>query len=130
MASTWPEMSEECLRSANKLMQERLYRRSVSSAYYAAYCAVTAELVVKGVSFAHGWQNPAHDQLPDFIMNRLTLPRETKYEIRKTIVFLRGSRENADYRPNSPIERHHALEAIILAQKIIKRLEERYGRTR
>ena len=79
--STWPEMSADCLRSANKLMQEGLYRRSISSAYYAAYCAITAELVAKGVAFANGWRNPAHDQLPALIMNHTRLPRKTKYQL-------------------------------------------------
>ena len=130
MVATWQEMSQDCLKAAKKLLDEELFRRSISSSYYAAYAAVTAELVAKGVSFAHGWNNPAHEQLPELVMNNLNLPRKSKHELRKALLILRPSRENADYRPQVSIDRRLALESVVLAQSVIRILEERHGGTR
>jgi uncharacterized protein (UPF0332 family) len=66
--ATWQEMSVECLQAAKKLLDEGLLRRSVSSAYYAAYCALAGDLSSRGVTFAHGWNNPGHEQLPDLVL--------------------------------------------------------------
>ncbi len=128
--ATWQDMSEDCLKAAKKLLEEGLFRRSISSSYYAAYSAVTAELVAKGVSFAHGWNNPAHEQLPELVMNNINLPRKAKHELRKALLILRPSRENADYRPQVSIDRRLALESVVLAQSVIRILEERHGGTR
>jgi len=43
---------------------------------------------------------------------------------------LRQSRENADYRPRVSVDRHLALEAIILARRVIQLLEEKHGGSR
>ncbi len=43
-------MSQDCLKTAKKLLEEELFRRSISSSYYAAYSAIKAELVAKGIS--------------------------------------------------------------------------------
>ena len=122
-------MSAECLRSAQKLMQEKLYRRSVSSAHYAAYCAITAELAAQGVSFARGWNNPAHEQLPALIINLTGLPHSAKYQLRKAIIALRGQREDADYRPYVTVEKPAALEALRTLQEITVVLEGRHRGT-
>lgn len=79
--ATWEDLSRECLRAAKRLLDAGCYRRSISSSYYAAYSAVTSELAARRVTFAHGWNNPAHEQLPDLILNNLTLPRTTRYEL-------------------------------------------------
>ena len=122
--SNWLEMSQDCLKSAQKLLDEGLYRRSISSSYYAAYCAITAELVTKSVSFAHGWQNPPHDQAANLIINRLTIPYPARYRLRKIIQILRGARENADYRPNVSIEEAYARECLRLAARLARTLED------
>ena len=127
MASTWLEMSADCLRASKKLLDEGLYRRSMSSAYYAAYSAITAELVAKGVTFAHGWQNPAHEQLPELVMNRISLARKDRYQLRAILRLLRQARENADYRPNVTITIETARECVRFAQLAIRILEERHG---
>ena len=57
--ATWQEMNKDCLRSAKVLLDQGLFRRSISSSYYAAYSAATAEIVRRGINFAHGWQNPS-----------------------------------------------------------------------
>ena len=81
----------------------------------------------KQVHDAHGWNNPAHDQIPELIINNLGLPRNTKYELRKMLSVLRKSRENADYRPNVLIDESLARDSARLAQRIIKLLEENHG---
>ena len=128
--ATWEEMSRDCLRSAKRLLEEELFRRSISSSYYAAYCAVTAELVAKGVNFAHGWRNPAHEQLVELVMNNINLPRNAKYELRKALKLTRRAREDADYRPHAIIDERIAREMLQLAGRVIKLLEERHGGTK
>ena len=63
-------------------------------------------------------------------MNNVSLPRRSRYAIRKAIFMLRQSRENADYRPRVSVDRHLALEAIILARRVIQLLEEKHGGSR
>lgn len=79
--ATWQELSRDNFQAATKLLNEGHLRSSVSRAYYAAYCAVTAELVGQGVQFAHGWNNPAHDQLPELILNTMRLPRSLRFPL-------------------------------------------------
>ena len=125
--STWEEMSRDCLKSAKNLFDAGLYRRSISSSYYAAYSAITAHFVAKGVTFAHGWNNPAHDQIANLIIHRLDSPRPMRFRLRKIILILRGARENADYRPNASIQQAYALECLRLATRTIQILEENNG---
>ena len=108
----WREMALDCLEAAKKLSDAQLYRRSVSSSYYAAYSAITAVLVKRGVTFAHGWNNPAHDQLPDLVVNNAGLRGEKRYLLNKAIRRLRIERENADYRPAVFVDRRTALDSI------------------
>lgn len=125
--ATWQEMSQDNLKAAKHLLIAELFRRSISSSYYAAYSIITDELVAKGVSFAHGWLNPAHEQLPELILNNLGLSRNTKHELRKALAILRKLRENADYRPTISADERLAREAIQLAQRVIKLTEDDYG---
>ena len=98
-------MSLECLRAAKRLLQDGYLRRSVNGAYYAAYSAVTSDLTARRVTFAHGWNNPSHEQLPDLVLNNMSLPRNTRYQINRIMRRLRTARENADYRPAATIDR-------------------------
>jgi uncharacterized protein (UPF0332 family) len=102
-------MCQDSLRAARKLLHDGHLRSSVSRSYYAAYCAVTAEFVKRGIQFAHGWNNPAHDQLPELVLHNTTLPRNARYQINKALRRLRKAREDADYRPGTTIERPDAL---------------------
>ncbi len=120
--ATWQELSSDCLRSAKVLLDNGLLRRSISSAYYAAYCAVTSHLVAHGVDFAHGWNNPAHEQLPNLVLNNTTLPRNTRYQINKAIRRLRMAREDADYRPAVIIDRRRALDCLHDAGDVLQLL--------
>jgi uncharacterized protein (UPF0332 family) len=87
------------LRAAKKLCDEGYLRSSISRSYYAAYCAVTHRLSETGVRFPHGWNNPAHEQLPAFVLNSISLPRAKRYRINRALRILRQARETADYRP-------------------------------
>lgn len=100
-----------------------MFRRSVSNAYYAAYSAVAGELTRQGVTFARGWNNPAHDQLPDLVLNNMTRSRSTRYQINKALRRLRIERENADYRPRMEINRRTALNCVRDAALVSKLLE-------
>ena len=121
--SNWRELSFDCLKAAKKLLDEGLFRRSVSSSYYSAYSAVTSALVAKNVVFACGWNNPAHDQVPELILNNMGLPRKTRFQLNKAIRRLRIERENADYRPKATLDRNNALNCIHDASLILGILE-------
>jgi uncharacterized protein (UPF0332 family) len=110
--ATWQELSLDCLQAAQKLLEAEHLRSSISRSYYAAYCAVTSELVARGVAFAHGWDNPAHDQLPDLILHNTALPRNARYELNKAIRRLRRAREDADYRPGVSLVRSDAINCL------------------
>ena len=120
---TWSAMSRDALDSALLLRDAEKFRSSVSRAYYAAYCAVTGELSRRRVTFPHGWNNPAHDQLPEFVLNNLALPQYAKYEINKALRRLRQTREDADYRPRVGIAEDDAIKSFRDAAFILRILE-------
>src|SRR5438552_17364424 len=103
-------MSLDSLRAAKTLVGEGRLRSAVSRSYYAAYCAVTSELVGRGISFAHGWNNTGHEQLPDLVSNNLPMPPERRRRLRKALRILRRAREDADYRPGITVVRPAALD--------------------
>ena len=126
--ATWDAISQENMESAKKLLPEGHYRKSISCSYYACYCAITSKLVNTKASFAHGWKNPGHEQLPKLIVTHLPLSIYDLHKVRKHLILLRQWREDSDYRPHKTIDKNRALEAIIYAQRIITILEERsYG---
>ncbi len=120
--ATWQELSSDNFQAATKLLNEGHLRSSVSRAYYAAYCAVTAELVAQGVQFAHGWNNPAHDQLPELILNTMRLPRALRFPLNRAVRRLRTARENVDYRPHTPIDRPDAIRFLRDASFVLREL--------
>jgi uncharacterized protein (UPF0332 family) len=121
--ATWQEVSRECLQAAKRLVGDQYLRSSINRSYYAAYCAVTSELTVRGVTFAHGWNNPAHEQVPDLILHNTTLPLNTRRRLRKLLRVLREAREDADYRPGITIDRTLALNCVRDAIAVLHYLE-------
>jgi uncharacterized protein (UPF0332 family) len=121
--ATWQELSRESLRAAKRLVGDQCFRSSISRSYYAAYCAVTSELTARGVTFAHGWNNPAHEQVPDLILHNTTLPMNTRRRLRKLLRVLREAREDADYRPSVTIDRSLALNCLRDAIAVLHSLE-------
>ena len=107
--ATWQEMSLDNLQAAKTLTGEGRLRSAVSRSYYAAYCAVTAALAARGVGFARGWNNPAHEQLPDLVSNNLPLSPDRRRRLRKALRILRRAREDADYRPGITLDRQATL---------------------
>jgi len=121
--ATWRELSLDCLAAAKLLADEEHWRSSVNRSYYAAYCAVTSKLVARSVSFAHGWNNPGHEQLPNLILHNLTLPMNTRRRLKQLILFLRDAREDADYRPGRTIDKTKALVCLRRAELVLRDLE-------
>jgi uncharacterized protein (UPF0332 family) len=103
-------MSLDSLRAAKTLAGEGRLRSAISRSYYAAYYAVTGELAAKGVTFARGWNNPAHEQLPDLVSHNLPLSLERRRRLRKALRILRRAREDADYRPGISVDRQATLD--------------------
>jgi uncharacterized protein (UPF0332 family) len=122
--ATWREMSRECLEQARILLKEGPWRGSISRSYYAAYCAVTSDLVERGLGFAHGWNNPGHDQLPQLVLHNTTWPHGTRYRVNRSLRRLRNGREDADYRPGAAIGRQDAVDLFRDADTLIQTLED------
>lgn len=112
ISSQWAERSQTCLNAAKLLLDRELFRDSVSRSYYAAYSAATSYLLARRVTFAHGWNNPAHEQLPDLILNNTSLPRSTRIRLNRSLRLLRQAREDADYRPGRFVDRALALDCL------------------
>lgn len=111
--NTWPEMSKDALEAAKALLTEGRFRSAVSRAYYAAYCALTGEIVKAVSAFAGGWHNPPHADVPQYIQNNLAgfVGWERK-RLARLIRTLRLFRENADYRPHQPVDQQTAKDCI------------------
>src|SRR5262245_24017854 len=107
--ATWAELGEDCLVVAQKLLQEGHLRSSINRSYYAAYSALSGELAKRGASFAHGWNNPSHDQLLMLVRNGLRLSISDRRQVERALRRLRVARENADYRPGITVDRPLAL---------------------
>ena len=122
--ATWKELSLDNLEAAQALVAGEHWRSSVSRSYYAAYCAVSQRLAEKGVQFARGWNNPAHDQLLALIRNGLTLPPGARHRTATALRRLRLARETADYRPGNPVGRALALASYRDAGSVLQMMED------
>ncbi len=103
-------------------MQQGQYRSCISRAYYAAYCAATHEIVKKLTTFTHGRANPAHEKVPMYVQNNLTVPQATKSTVNELITILRLFREDADYRPQAVIDETTARDCIRNAEAVQQEL--------
>ena len=118
-------MSLERLRAAKSLLDAGFHRDSVSRSCYAAYCAATSRVIGSGSQFAHGRQNPSHEQLPDLIANTAGIALSDRRKLRSLLRTLRQARENAEYRPAAFVDRVVAQDAIhyaVALQKILERI--------
>ena len=100
-------------------------RRSISSAYYCAYCAVTSELVAQGsiLHMAGITRHMSKFRHLDFERIRLFLAR-SRYQINRAIRRLRMAREDADYRAQHVlIDRKRTLDCIHDALDVLQLLE-------
>jgi uncharacterized protein (UPF0332 family) len=110
--ATWQELSLECLRAAKMLAGEGYWRSSVSRSYYATYCAVTSDLVARGVRFGRGWHHPPHAHLRHLLTHHLTLSPDVRRRLSRRMRTLRQAREDADYRPGITVNRALALNCL------------------
>ena len=109
--------------AARQLLKENRLRSSVSRAYYAAYSAVAARMTDESVSFAHGWNNPSHDQLiPWLLRNRQWTPIRRR-QLTNALRRLRSSRETADYRPRHTLTRADAIRSLRDADLVLRLTE-------
>ena len=120
--ATWRELSEDSLQAAEELLQEGHYRSCISRAYYAAYCAVTHEVIQKLTTFSYSRNNPWHELLPNYIQSNLTISRTKKDAVDTYVRLLRYYREDADYRPQTTIDELTARECVRAAAEVQQQL--------
>jgi len=120
---TWHEVSRDSFLAAKFLLQQSRLRSSVSRAYYAAYAAVTHEMVEQAVTFPSGWQNPTHEQLPRWLRRGKKWPDRDRRKLVTAIRGLRKAREDADYRPGRSLTRSEVIRLLKQASLILQALE-------
>ncbi len=124
----WDELANAQLSAARLLSSSpSAARPSCSRAYYAAYSLVTHRLVPAKISYAHGWRNPAHADLPRYVAVLGGLNEAAKRSVRRALRRLRQRREDADYRPRATIDTRAAHECLRDAAEIFRLLGEDYG---
>lgn len=101
------------------------YRSCSSRAYFAAYALLTA-LFRGQVTFAHGDNNPSHDQLYALVSNNL--PRDKmsvieRRELKRQLRVLLRNRLVADYEPGSTVDRSVAMLSVRSASRVAQILE-------
>jgi len=123
--ATWDDLSNEALRAAKALQKAGYYRGCVNRAYYTVYCAAASRVVAKGVTFRHGWQNPAHEQLPGLLRNRCSkISKLNKRRLVQTLRRLRIMRTDADYRPRTTVDQTLARNALRDASSFLDIMEK------
>ena len=122
--ATWDELADGNQAAAKILLREGEYRSSISRAYYAAYCAVTARLVGR-IDFAFNDSNPTHEQLGILIVNHLTqYAKSDRYKIRSAVRRLWLARTEADYAPATTIDRTTALDRLRDCEEVLNTLKD------
>ena len=115
----WSGLATENLRAARHLAADHP-RASVNRSYDAAYACITAELCRRNITkFKHGWNNPRHEDIGNFIQNNLGIADPNATRLRALVASLRALRENADYRPWETIERGNAEDAVRDAELVL-----------
>ena len=121
--ATWRELSLECRKAAKNLLTEDWLRSSINRSYYAAYAALSGRLEGK-VIYKEGRNNPAHADLPTYILRNLdTLSRQTRFDLVKAVGRLWKARVIADYVPATYVDRSIALNALRDANTILLAME-------
>lgn len=121
--ATWHEASVECRAAAKNLLRDGYFRSSINRSYYAAYAALSSELEGK-VPYKEGRNNPAHADLPVYILCNLdALSRQTRFDLMKAVGRLWKARVIADYIPAIYIDRSIALNALRDANTVLLAME-------
>ena len=114
----WAELATENLRAARSLQGARP-RASVTRSYYAAYCAVTAELFLRGIVAFGRFNNPPHHNVGSFVLRNVGLRTSDATPIAALIASLRVLREDADYRQTALVETVDAANALRDAEIVL-----------
>jgi uncharacterized protein (UPF0332 family) len=113
-SEVWYKLARQGIASAERLYREGDYRGSANRSYYAAYHVATGLCYEHGdeIHFAHGWNNPSHEQLPDLIRNNGSIAIEVRRSVNQMLREMRAVREDADYRPGRTVEQTESLKSL------------------
>lgn len=118
---TWHEMSVDCRRAAQHLLDKECLRSSISRSYYAAYAAVASKLDKAKVSYPAGRGNPRHADMLRYIQNSMrSLSADERRSVRRIFRYLWLSRVEADYIPSASFDRNNALNALRNAKQVMR----------
>ena len=121
--ATWRDLSLECRQAAQNLLRENCLRSSINRSYYSAYAALSGKLEGK-VIYREGRNNPAHADLPTYILHNLdALSPKDRFDLKKAIGRLWKARVDADYIPTAYIDRNIALDVLRDLNAILLALE-------
>ena len=122
-AQQWQIIGLNSRKAAQHFLDLECYRSSVSRAYYAAYAAVTSELVRQGITFGQGSNNPGHAGLPIYILNNLNmLPITVRFEVNKSVRRMYRARIEADYVAAADMDKAAALRVLRDLSRILQLL--------
>jgi len=117
-------MARSSYAASVELRKARLFRSSVSRAYFAAFAAVTARLDEQGVRFTSDFEGPSHSAVQRLAESNLTgLRKWQKRDLQNLINVLRNSRIQADYRPSFAVGLPEARQALQDAGTVLSMLE-------
>jgi uncharacterized protein (UPF0332 family) len=115
--TTWDDLAQDNTLAANETFDKHRWRTCISRAYYAAYSAVTQQLVAQGVTMPKSQQNPHHASLPNLVAHNLnTLAHPVRLQLAGAIAKLYNLRIIADYVPQMPVEERDARLALGLME--------------
>lgn len=118
---TWIEMAEKELKETHQILDMGLYRKAVSSAYYAMFYAARAALLTKGLFLKK--HSAANSKLKELLVNTGEL--EERY-----VTYLgqgQDDREQSDYTPYILVGREKAVETLEHAEEFITKMKELIG---
>ena len=128
---TWSQISTESLAAAKRLRDARLFRSSVSRAYYSAYAAATGALCGRATVSGAGRANPGHEQVVELVRHNLDPRRFSDWQRQRLAGALRTLRRNrlsADYEPSSSITEATAVESLREAAAVYAQLADQERR--
>ena len=119
--TTWNDLAIENTLAANETFLNSRWRSCVSRAYYAAYSAVTKQLIDQGVTMPKTQQNPKHGMLPNLVTHNLrSLSHPARWQLADSITRLYKLRLMADYMPQVSVVERDARIALGLMQQIFR----------
>ena len=111
------DKSKEKLRVAEQLLASSAYDDAVSRAYYCAFHAAQAALMIEGLTAT------THQGLVNLFGLHLVKSGKLSKELGKFLANLKDDRETSDYEIYSPIDRETAEEAVKEAKIFLAAIE-------